>query len=151
MRCAEILDAIVSHAMATGLFDRVNLHEPKSKNAAGNGLTCAVWIQRMAPIKASGLASSSVLVTLTIRIYTNMLAEPQDAIDPRVMEAVDTLVAAYHQDLELGGEARSIDVLGAYGPGLGATAGYLSQDGRLYRVMDIDLPIAINDAWPQAA
>ncbi|HKN43501.1 MAG TPA: hypothetical protein VJW23_06225, partial [Propionibacteriaceae bacterium] len=81
-----ILDGIVSHALASGWFERVNQHEPK--NAPGNGLTVAVWIQSIDPMpRASGLTSSTVRVELTERIYSNMLQEPPDMIDPNVVKA----------------------------------------------------------------
>jgi len=34
---------------------------------------------------------------------------------------------------------------------LSALAGYLNQDGKLYRVMTVTLPIIINDIWAQVA
>lgn len=152
MRTRAVLDQVISHALATGCFERVSGHEPKQKNQASNGITCAVWAQLLAPVgEGSGLSVSSARLELTVRVYTNMLAEPQDDIDPRVLDAVDTLVAAYHADFDLGGEARFVDVFGAYGPGLEARAGYLNQSGVLYRVVDVRLPIIIDDCWPQAA
>ncbi len=59
MDIAGILDGVISHALATGLFDGgVNGHEPKS--SPGNGLTCAVWAQRVAPVAlASGRTTRS--------------------------------------------------------------------------------------------
>jgi len=143
-----ILDAAQSHAMTLGLFERVNGHEPKK--APGNGLTAAVWVQSIAPIQSSGLAATSGRLELRVRIYTPMLSEPQDAIDPNVLAAVDALMAAYSGDFTLGGEARNVDLLGQHGTPLSATAGYLNQDSRLLRVMDVVLPILINDLWSQS-
>lgn len=143
-----ILAAVQSHALASGLFERVNGHEPKS--APGNGLTCAVWVQDLRPVAAaSGLATSSARLECQVRVYSNMLAEPQDAIDPRLLGAVDALLTAYHGDFELGGLVRNVDVFGEHGDQLGAKAGYLPQDNRLYRVMDITLPLICNDLWSQ--
>ena len=44
-----------------------------------------------------------------------------------------------------------VDLLGMAGSPLGAQAGYINQDGALYRVMTITLPLLITDAWTQAA
>lgn len=143
-----LIDAATSHAAASGLFERVQGHEPKS--APGNGLSCAVWVQDVSPVPfASGLAATTARVALTVRLYANMLREPQDAIDPALVGAADVLLAAYSGDFDLGGLVRNIDLLGQAGDPLRAQAGYLNQDSRLYRVIDITLPLVINDAWVQ--
>jgi hypothetical protein len=145
-----ILDAVVSHAAASGYFDRVNTHEPKS--APGNGLSAAVWVQNLGPaVGASGLQSTSGLLVVNLRVYQNMISEPQDAIDPNVLTAVDALMAAYSGDFQLGGDVRNIDLLGQVSDGLSAQAGYLEQDHKMYRVMTISIPMIINDIWDQAA
>lgn len=144
-----ILDAIVSHAMGLGLFERVNQHEPK--NSPGNGLTCAVWVDRIDPYaKASGLAKTAAKLTLNVRLYTNMMSEPQDAIDPNMVKAVNALMLAYSGDFELGGSARNVDLLGASGSALSAQAGFIAQGETDLRVFTISLPLVVNDAWDQA-
>ncbi|MEU8362323.1 hypothetical protein AB0C27_40525 [Nonomuraea sp. NPDC048882] len=145
---ATILDAIVSHAMQLGLFERVNAHEPA--NAPGHGLTCAVWADSVSPFPAgSGLHATSARVVFNVRLYTSMLQEPADAIDPHMIAAVDALVNAYSGDFELGGSVRNVDLLGQGGIPLSAQAGYLRQDGHEMRVMTIVLPVIVNDVWEQ--
>lgn len=148
MNITVILDGIVSHALTLGLFERVNQHEPKS--APGNGLTAAVWAETIGPDpSSSGLASTSGVVTFLVRVYTSMLAEPLDAIDPLMLGAVDELMTAYSGDFTLNGAARCVDILGQAGPALSAKAGYLNQDNKIYRVMTISLPVIVNDVWSQ--
>lgn len=143
-----IVDAVVSHAAATGRFEKVNGHEPK--NAPGNGLTAAVWVQRLAPLALqSGLAATSALLLVNLRIYQNMLAEPQDAIDPNVVAAVDALVTAYSGDFTLDGLVADVDLLGRHGTALAAEAGYLSQDNKMFRVMTLTVPLVLNNVWEQ--
>lgn len=144
-----IVDAAMSHAMASGWFDRVNGHEPK--NPPGNGLTAAVWMERVKPVLSSGLASTSAQVVLNVRLYTSMLQEPQDAIDPTMMKALSALFEAYSGDFTLGGLVREVDLIGAEGTSLQAEAGYLNQNGLLYRVFTITLPVIVNDVWDQVA
>jgi hypothetical protein len=146
---AATQDVIVSHAKKLGVFDRVNAHEPKS--APGRGLSCAIWAASIDPVQTSGLASTSVRVVYSIRVYVNMTREPQDAIDRDVLAAVAKLMAAYSADFTLDDEAREIDLLGSYGIALSAQAGYLNQDNRLFRVMTISLPIIFNDVFEQVA
>lgn len=150
MNLAAILDGVVSHALSLGLFERVNTHEPKAK--PGDGLTAAIWVQSIGPVPAgSGLSLTTAQVVFHVRLYSNMLAEPQDEIDPTVMNAVDALFAAYSGDFELGGSVRNVDLLGQAGVSLSALAGYVNLSGGMYRVMEITLPLIINDAWAQEA
>jgi hypothetical protein len=144
-----VVDAVESHARALGAFDRVNMHEPKV--APGNGITCAVWCDRIVPVRKSGLNSTSVSLIFNLRLFTSMLSEPQDAIDPNLIGALDLLMAAFNGDYELGGLVREVDIFGMNGVGLNAQAGYVPQDKRIYRVFTITLPLTMNDVWSQNA
>jgi hypothetical protein len=146
---SSIFNGVQSHALSVGHFERVNGHEPKV--APGVGVTCALWVQDITPVKSSGLNSTSVRLEFTVRTYQSMLSEPRDAIDPKMLIAVSTLMAAYSADFTLGGLIRVVDLLGAYGDPMNARAGYLEQDKRLYRVMTITLPLIVNDVWDQVA
>jgi len=147
LQISAIYDAVATHAMRSGHFDRVNQHEPKV--APGVGVTCAIWVDRVEPVKSSGLNTTTARIALMIRTYQSMLSEPRDAIDPAMIIAVDALMAAYSGDFELGGLIRSVDLLGAYGTPLSAQAGYMEQDKRLYRIMTVTLPLIVNDVWNQ--
>lgn len=144
-----LVNAAVSHAQTLGLFEGGTTHEPKS--APGSGRRWAIWLRRVGPAPGgSGLISTTGRVELTVRVYQNMLAEPQDEIDADMAAAIDALFVAYSGDFTLGGLAREVDLLGEYGAPLSGEAGYLPQDGRLYRVFDIALPLIVNDLWEQA-
>ncbi len=150
MDVEALFAAVESHAMTLGRFDQVNRHEPK--NAPGNQLVAAIFVADIGPAStASGQASTTARVEFTIRIYSNMMQEPQDAIDPNILAAVDLLLNAYQGDFTLGGTVMAVDLLGMAGEPLRARAGYINQDSTLYRVMDITLPLLIADAWTQAA
>lgn len=143
-----IFDAVVSDAQASGYFDKVNLHEPKRK--PGTRLTAAVWVQSIDPIAlASGLDSTSARIVFMLRIYSNMLKEPQDMIDPQVTKATSNLIRRYHDDFDFGGAIRNVDLMGTFGVSLAAQAGYLEIDTTMYRIMDIRIPCIVNDVWPQ--
>lgn len=148
---SAIIGAVADHARASGKFDRVNGHE--STDAPGNGVTGAVWVQRLAPNPmTSGLSSTSVLLVLTVRCYTPAFTEPMDMIDPNLLDAAQWLMAEYSGDFELGGTIDGwVDLLGQSGSGgVAADAGYQNISGKIYRVMSISLPMVINDVWTQA-
>jgi len=145
-----LTNQLTGHALALGVFDRVNAHEPKS--APGNGVTLALWFQRMDPVPASsGLNITTGRVEFNGRLMTTMLAEPQDAIDPQLLQALDLYVAALSGDFDLGSTVRNVDLLGAAGTPLSAVAGYLNQDNKLFRVYLVTIPLIVNDLWTQAA
>lgn len=144
----SIFDAMVSHALGLGVFDSVEEHEPKS--APGNDVHAAFWVQSVEPIRSSGLNATSGRVEVSVRIYMNMLQEPQDDIDRELLQAADALLGAYSGDFELGGLVRSVDLLGAYGTPLSARGGYIRQDNKLYRVMVLTVPLIVNDIWTQS-
>lgn len=150
MNFQALIDALVSHAQATGLFETTNGHQPDSIPATG--ITCGIWVQEIRPVAAlSGLAATSVSVILNVRLYTSAVQQPLDAIDPQMVGAVSTLCAAYTADFELGGLAFDIDLLGAYGTSMSVVAGYIQQSGVTLRVMTITLPLVLDDVWTQVA
>ena len=144
-----ILDAIQSHALATGYFDEVNGSEPKSP-PPGNGITAAVWVQEIGPATGgSGLDSTSARLAFFVRLYTGMVQEPADMIDPNLMAALDALCAAYSGDFTLDGLVRQVDLLGQFGEPMSSKAGYVIESGTENRVMTITLPVIVNDLWDQ--
>lgn len=147
---AGILDQLTSHAAKLPSIDRLTRHEPK--NAPGKGVTWALFLARLDPAAyGSGLAATTVRVEFTARFYMPMRSEPQDEIDPRILEAVDALFAAYHGDFTLSGKAQAIDLLGKAGTPLSAVAGYLDQDQVMQRIVDVVIPVIVNDVWEQVA
>jgi hypothetical protein len=151
LNTSTLVNAIASHAAATGLFDAVNGHEPK--NAPGGQMTCAIWVQDIVPVNSSGLNSTSVRITFNVRLYLpslNTSPEQADMIDPQMMDAADTLIADYVGNFTLSGLIRQVDVRGADGNPLSAQSGYITQDGTVYRVLTIFLPLIINDLWTES-
>lgn len=146
-----ILARVQDHALTSGWFTDVNGEEPKSPPDT-SGLTAAVWVQDIGPARGgSGLVSTSIRLALTVRLYAGLFTEPGDAIDPRMMQALDALLRSYSGDFDLDGTVREVDLLGQFGDPLGAKAGYMLQGGTEYRVLDITLPLIVDDLWDQEA
>ncbi|WP_406156977.1 hypothetical protein [Streptomyces canus] len=146
-----VFSAVESHAMSSGHFTAVNGHEPLSPPTSP-GLLCAVWVEQIGPARGgSGLDSTSARLAMRVRLYAPLVQQEPDAIDPMLMDALDWLMAAYSGDFTLSGLVRQVDLLGTYGTPLSAQAGYLSTAGAEARVMDIVLPLIVNDLWDQEA
>lgn len=149
MDVSTIVAAAESHLLASGWFDAVNRHEPKRN--PGKGITAAVWLMEVVPVAArSGLNATTGRVELRVRLYLPMLREPLDSIDPDALAVVDALMQAYSSDFTLGGTVSHVDLLGETGTPLQARSGYLRQDNVLYRIIDVWLPLVVNDLWEQA-
>ena len=149
LNTSAFLDYVTSQAAQLGVFDSVTGHEPKAAPSP-TGVSCSVWVSSLRPAR-SGQASVSVRLELQARCFTSMLQDPQDGIDPRVTDAAGLLMNAMIGSFTLAGQARMVDVFGAEGEGLRAQAAYLTQDSKLFRVMDIFIPIIINDLWDEVA
>ena len=144
-----VLAALESVCKASGKFRAVNGHEPK--NAPEKGLTAAVWVDGIQPTTRSGLAATSVVVVYLIRLYTPMISEPQDAIDPAIVSAADAVMGAVTADFTLGGAGGIVDLLGSEGTAMGAQAGYVTVGQTMFRCIDITVPVLLDDVWSQSA
>lgn len=150
-----LFDALISHQAASGFFEIVIQHEPKSPLSAG-GVTAASWFNQITPAaRASGLAVTSYRIEFITRLYVSMLMEPEDSIDPTVLKAVGHLFELYNGDFELrngAGERRvmQVDILGIHAAPLQARAGYLNLGNMKYRAMDVITPLIVDDAYLQA-
>jgi hypothetical protein len=145
-----LMTNVTDHASRLGVFRSVNKHEPKG--APGSGMRYSVWVQTIEPLgAASGLAETSGYVVLWGRIFGNAFMKPEDELDPQMLTAATTLLAAYSGDFNFGDTVRNVDLLGTFGQKMGAQAGYVTIQQTMYRVMTITIPVIINDMWTQVA
>lgn len=135
-----------SLAIQTNVFRTVNFHEAFA--APSTGLHLEMWVNSIEPLGTeSGLDAGSGYVIVFARAKLNTKYQPRDDIDPEILTAMTTLIAAYSADFDLGGSIRNIDIFGMAGQKLSAQAGYVSQDGNLFRMMTLTIPCIINDMW----
>lgn len=145
----DVTDRLVSHVMSTKRFNRVNTSENREVT---KGLTAEVWFQRLSPIgEQSGLATVTVRLEYTVRIRSALPRGNSDQIDPQVLAAVDDLMNRYCNNFTLKGVVKEVDIFGANGEGLESNSGYIKIDDVDYRVVDITLPLIINDVWEEVA
>jgi hypothetical protein len=148
----DVFGQVESICQQIGRFEVVTKHEPK--NSPPQGIYLAIWIDRIRPIKRSGLAATSGALCLRIRIYMPFQQQPYDLIDQDITTGVSELMGAFtgYFDFQSADNIRGIDIFGGEGSGelFDAQAGYLEMDRKHYRVMTIRLPIIINDMWTQA-
>lgn len=145
----NILDNVASHIMATGYFDTVLGYE--SKQSPSTGLNAALYVEDIRPIRTSGLNNTSIRLELELRLYSSTYQEPYESIDSILVKATDAVFTAVIGDFDLGGEARHVDIFGAYGQPVRIRSGYINLSGQEYRVFQVTVPIVVDDVWPQAA
>ena len=142
-------DSLTSHCLASGVFDRVDQHEPKK--APGTGVTAAIYLLKIRPYPAgSGMRATTGVVTMAIRSYLSMLQEPQDDIDAVLFEASNEVMLRLSGDFTLDGLIRNIDLMGASQESLEAEMGYVTIDGKMQRISLVTVPCIVNDLWSQA-
>jgi hypothetical protein len=147
----DILDRLTSHALASGHFETVNEFKVDEPGGAGSGITLGIWSDDIVPVKSSGLASVSVRINFKVRIFASTESPPESYLERAMVDATSALWSAYALDFELGGEARHIDLLGAEGQPLSANAHYMNLSGVIHRVVDITVPVIVNDVFDLAA
>jgi hypothetical protein len=143
-----LLDDFRSQCRRSGGFDGVVTHElrkaPSSRFVLG-----AWWLETRTVAARSGLAATSILITLQARIYMPLQGDP-DQLDTELWRRVDLIYAAMHAGLTFTADEHEIDVLGAFGDGLKAQGGHLPMpDNTPVRIADINVPIVVNDAYAQ--
>lgn len=148
---ALAVDRLKSTAAASGYFDSVISHEPKSN--PGPGLTFATWITEIRPIAlVSGLAATTARMPMMCRVYLPMLADPQDTIDTRVAVAGSYMLTQLTGGFVLDGTDAWIDLLGAHGDPCAMQLAYLSElDDAEFRIGDIVVPFICPDVFAQEA
>ena len=61
------------------------------------------------------------------------------------------LLGEYAGHLTLGATVRAIDLIGMHGTPMSAVGGYVTIGQQMSRVMEVTLPVLINDMWTEVA
>lgn len=144
----DLFNGVKSLPMALGVFDMVGTHEPE--NAPGKGINCSIILGPIAPA-SSGLDATSLKITFLIRIYSSLEQRPLDPVDPELLVATAALIGAYSTSFQLTGFTNPGVVRDISLAEVTAAPAFLVQDGKGFRVMEVTVPIEINDAFDQEA
>jgi hypothetical protein len=144
-QAAALFNDIQSYAQQLGIFQGVDTHDPW--NAPGNRLYCSInlGVARLLPT-ASGMISASGQVTLTVRVWSSALQKPLDDIDPEVLAAACSLLGALAGGFTLNESVRNIDIFA-----LVAQPAWVDFEGKPFRVIEIAVPLVINDMFSEVA
>lgn len=143
-QAAALFADIQSMAQELGIFQAVDTHEPE--NAPGNRLYCSINLGSARPVTSSGLNSVSGQVTLTVRVWSSAIQKPLDNIDPELLAAACSLMGQFSSGFSIGGTVRNIDLFAMV-----AQPAYVDFDGKSFKIIEISLPIVINDLFAESA
>jgi hypothetical protein len=146
-----LIDKLVSHAKATGLFTDVIGYEPKAP-VPTEPLYGAVIVTRIQPTTVfTSLNGTACMCSATLRLYRNMLTEPQADGEVKILSATEHMIGVYSGSFTLDGAVDFIDLLGAneHNTKLEATLGYGVLGQTMYRISDITVPLVLDDTWTQ--
>lgn len=150
MQLKAIVAKVTSVVQALGVFETVN--GGALNHVPGAGLRASVWPGRItSPPGSSGLASTSIVLPMLVRIYGRVNSFPVDEIDEDMLDAADKVCDAYIGSFTLGATVRGIDIRGRFGQPMTIEPGYLDVQEGTCRVMTLTLPLIINDAWEEVA
>jgi hypothetical protein len=139
-----LFEAVRSYAQQVNIFQDVITHDPW--NAPGNRLFCSITLGPVRPVPSSGMASVSGQVTLIVRVWSSAMQKPLDDIDPEALSSISSLMGAFAGGFTLGETVRNVDLFG-----MSAVPAYVDFEGKPFRVVEITVPIVINDLWAEAA
>ena len=85
-------------------------------------------------------------MTLIVRVWSSALQKPLDGIDPEFLAAACSLMGAFAGGFTIGGTVRNIDLFA-----MSAQPAYVDFEGKPFRIIEISLPIIINDLFAEVA
>lgn len=146
------LAAIQSYLAASGYLKAGSQvgHPREPVPAQGNQLYGTVFM-RSASVAALTLSGTIEVHIANIRIFRNFLTQPVENIQFELAEAVSRISEDLIGEYDLGASIRNIDVGGQYGQGLQAEWGTLDLGGNMYDIVDITVPLIVDDSASLAA
>lgn len=144
------LDRIVTYLQGDGGVRLAQTGEPKSPPVTSNSLFASV-IMRSTSVVLVTLNGTIESHTIQIRLYRDMLAEPQKSIEVDLATAAQRIQADLAGEYDLGGGIRNVDVGGEHGQALRTDWGYVTIDQRMYRIVDITVALIVDDSAVLAA
>ena len=137
------LDQVLTHLLASGYAGQALILEPKSP-PSGAGITCALWMTSTGVVQIMAGRNTVEVHTVNVRLYRNMLSEPQEAIELELAQAASELLADFIGEYDLGANIRNVDVAGQFGTPIGTQWGYVQISGVMFRIVDITLPLVVD-------
>lgn len=147
------LSAIASHISRSGYASDVQIGEPVSPPEINDKVFAAIFMNAASVVELT-LGTTIELHTVTVRLMKRAaFAQGDDAsaVEEELALVVSQVSSNLIGEFDLGGTIRAIDVGGQYGTGVSAAWGYTNISSVIFRVVDITVPLIVDDSATQAA
>lgn len=146
----ETLRQVQSHAAASARFSQTQLGEPFDA-PVGAALLASVSMQAVSVVGLYLDGGTKEVHTVMLRIYRDVLKQPQADGETELAIAASELMQDIAEDFTLGARVREVDVAGQFGQPLAADWGHITIGSTIYRIVDIVIPIIVDDSATAAA
>ena len=137
------IQSINSFLRAGGYVSQASVGEPKSPPT--EYVSASVIMDSFSVVSLT-LGTTIELQSVTIRLYLNMLMEPTEEVEYKLAEVASQIGSDLLGDYDLGASIRNVDVGGQHGSPLRAQWGYVDLGGTMFRVVDIFVPLIVDDS-----
>lgn len=142
------LQNIESYLAASGYFQSTQVGEPKKPPEAE--FSASVFMSRVSVVELT-LNSTIEVHVPTVRIYRQMFAEPEENIEFDLGRIISQVSSDLLGEYDLGATIRNVDAGGQHGTPLSAQWGYLDVGGTMFRIVDMTVPLIVDDSATLAA
>jgi hypothetical protein len=142
----DTMVALQNHLMKSAEFGEVRIGEPKAPPMSAK-LTAAIMMQTNQVVKLFVNGGTDELRVLLVRFYANGFSENPDEVEQELARVESELRADFigDSDLETSG-IMTLDVGGIHGQPLRSDWGHVDVSGKLYRIVDMTVPLVIHDS-----
>jgi hypothetical protein len=140
----DTLKVIESKVKATGQLKHTQVGEPKGPPA--NLPAGAIYMDSVRIYRLTVDGGTGEVHTVNLRVYADMLGEPAEWNEYGLAEVAENLINKLLTDADLTGKVMTIDAAGMAGEAVGLRFGYVDVSGKMHRIVDITLPILVNDS-----
>lgn len=150
-RIKDTMVKLQSHLRAMGNVYEAVIGEPSQPfTPAGQTqrVAAAIWFVSWFPTLT--LATSVEGFVLNVRLHIDAFAQPLGDHELALVDTCNEFTTDLQQDYTLGGTVREIDISGQFSPGMTAEAGRITLSTQMYRIIDITVPVVVNDVATQA-
>jgi|TARA_Y100000310_G_scaffold99018_1_gene96802 hypothetical protein len=155
MAAFKIKDTLVS--MQSILRQQGNVYdavigEPKkpfTPKGQTRRVAAAIWMTDWAPTLT--LATSVEVFTAMVRLHVDAFSENVEETELALADAFNEFTTGAQQGYTLGSTIRNIDVAGEMSAGMSGAWGHVTYSDTTYRIVDIVVPLIVNDVATHAA
>jgi len=148
---SDTLDVVLGHVASSGHVSGSSLGEPVIPPEGVERLFGSVYMRSTSVLIVYGDGATQESHVVVVRLYRPVLREPVADGERELAIAASELLEDLAEDFTLGATVREIDVAGGQGGvSLGSEWGHIEMGNLMYRVVDITVPVIVDDSATSA-